>query len=148
MMEFILGDPMGRVTVQVKFENIEDALRAARGELAPDKVRTVVADEALVDTGCTTVGLPSSLIQQLGLTAVTEKQVMGAIGRARTTVYGTVRLTVMDRSCATDVFEVPDDVPVLIGQVPLEQLDFVVDPIRQELTGNPRHGGEHILEAY
>jgi len=148
MMENIPGDPMGRVNVRARLEYVEDALRAARGELPSDEVRTVVVEDALIDTGCTTVGLPSSLIQQLGLTPVTEKQVVGAIGKARTTVYGTVRLSIMDRSCSTDVFEVPDDVPVLIGQVPLEQLDFVVDPGRQELTGNPRHGGEHILEAY
>jgi hypothetical protein len=44
--------------------------------------------------------------------------------------------------------EVPDGVPVLIGQIPLEFLDFVVDPVRQRLIGNPAHGGEHVLELY
>ena len=44
--------------------------------------------------------------------------------------------------------ELPDDCPVLIGQIPLELLDFVVDPVRQQLIGNPEHGGEHILEIY
>jgi hypothetical protein len=44
--------------------------------------------------------------------------------------------------------EVPDDVPVLIGQVPLEQLDFVVDLQARRLIGNPAHGGEHIIEMY
>ena len=42
--------------------------------------------------------------------------------------------------------EVPDSVPPLIGQVPLELLDFVVDPGSQQLIGNPAHGGEHIVE--
>jgi hypothetical protein len=42
----------------------------------------------------------------------------------------------------------PDDCPVLIGQVPLEVLDFVVDPQGQRLIGNPAHGGEQILEIY
>jgi hypothetical protein len=36
----------------------------------------------------------------------------------------------------------------LIGQVPLELLDFVVDPRGQRLIGNPEHGGEHIIELY
>ena len=44
--------------------------------------------------------------------------------------------------------ELPDDCPVLIGQVPLELLDFVVDPAGQRLIGNPEHGGEHVLELY
>ena len=42
--------------------------------------------------------------------------------------------------------EVPDDCPVLIGQVPLGLLDFVVDPAGPRLIGNPAHGGEQILE--
>jgi len=45
-----------------------------------------------------------------------------------------------------DVIEVPDSVPVLIGQLPLEHLDFVVDPRSRTLIGNPAHGGEHVYE--
>jgi hypothetical protein len=47
-----------------------------------------------------------------------------------------------------DVVEVPDSVPVLIGQLPLEHLDFVIDMKAQTLIGNPRHGGEHVYEMY
>jgi hypothetical protein len=63
-------------------------------------------------------------------------------------VYGAVRLTIQGRDCLSDVAEVPDDCPVLIGQIPLELLDFVVDPVNHRLIGDPRHGGEHILEMY
>ena len=47
-----------------------------------------------------------------------------------------------------DVIEVSDDVPVLIGQLPLEQLDFVIDSRNRTLIGNPAHGGEHMFELY
>jgi hypothetical protein len=46
------------------------------------------------------------------------------------------------------VVEVADDCPVLIGQVPLEVMDFVVDPAGQRLIGNPAHGGEQVYELY
>ena len=36
----------------------------------------------------------------------------------------------------------------MIGQVPLELLDFVIDPRSGRLTGNPAHGGEHVFEMY
>jgi hypothetical protein len=39
-------------------------------------------------------------------------------------------------------------VPPLIGQIPLEFLDFVVDPTGGRLIGNPAHGGEHMFEMY
>jgi hypothetical protein len=47
-----------------------------------------------------------------------------------------------------DVVEVPEAVPNLIGQVPLEVLDFVVDSRGQNLVPNPAHGGEQMTEEY
>ena len=36
----------------------------------------------------------------------------------------------------------------LIGVIPLEILDFVVDPKRLRLIGNPEHGGERMFEMF
>ena len=70
------------------------------------------------------------------------------LGLGEVDIYGIVRLTMGGRECPTDVMEVPDGVPVLIGQIPLEYLDYVVDPRGQRLVGNPAHGGEHTFELY
>jgi hypothetical protein len=59
-----------------------------------------------------------------------------------------VRLTIQGRDCAIDVREVPDDFPVFVGQVPLELLDWIVDPKQQKLIGNPEHGGQHMLDVF
>ncbi|HEY3787454.1 MAG TPA: hypothetical protein VGL71_01310 [Urbifossiella sp.] len=59
-----------------------------------------------------------------------------------------MEFTIMGRSCTMDVMEVPDGVPVLIGQLPLEHLDFVVDLRDRKLIGNPAHGGKHVYEMY
>jgi hypothetical protein len=37
---------------------------------------------------------------------------------------------------------------LLIGFIPLEMLDFVVDPRDQRLIGNPDHGGEWMIDMY
>jgi hypothetical protein len=63
-------------------------------------------------------------------------------------LYEAVRLTIQGRFCTMDVLEVPDEVPVLIGQIPLEHLELVIDPRSRTLTGNPAHGGEHMYELY
>jgi hypothetical protein len=76
------------------------------------------------------------------------RRILTAAGPAEARVYGAVRLTVQGRDCTVDVSELPDERPVLIGQVPLELLDFVVDPAGQRLIGNPAHGGEQMLEIY
>jgi hypothetical protein len=88
------------------------------------------------------------LIRQLGLTKVGSKRVTCSTGLAQADLYEAVRLTIQDRTCTMDVLEVPDNVPVLIGQLPLEALDLVVDLRSRTLIGNPAHGGEHMYELY
>lgn len=139
---------VGRVVVAAKFENLEDLYSVRKGVLTEDQVRSIEIDDALVDTGCTLVGLPTRFVKQLGLHPEYRRPIRGATGSGETTVYGTIRLTIQGRSCSTDVFEIPDDLPALIGQVPLEQLDFIVNPKSQSITGNPAHGGEHVIECY
>lgn len=139
---------MGRVVVAARIENLGDCYAAQKGSISEDEVRTLQVENALIDTGCTMVGLPTRYIRELGLMPQYRRPIRGATGSGETTVYAAVRLTIQDRSCSPDVFEVPDDLPVLIGQVPLEQLDFIVDPKAQKLIGNPAHGGEHVIECY
>ena len=139
---------MGKVLVRAKIENVDDLSRAERGEIPNDQVRSVVVDDALVDTGANTLLLPGRLIQQLGLKKFKTRQARGLGGTVAMPIYSVVRLTIQDRECHLDVGEVPDDFPVIIGQIPLEMLDWVVDPKGQRLIGNPEHGGEHVIEVY
>jgi predicted aspartyl protease len=139
---------MGRVLVTATVENLFDLNDVERGLLTVDKVRRVEVTDALVDTGATILSMPKRYITQLGLRSLQTRQVRTGAGPRTAQVYGTVQLTIQGRDCRSDVVELPDDCPVLIGQVPLEQLDFVVDPVKQRLIGNPAHGGEQIIELY
>jgi len=139
---------MGRVTVTAKLENLEDAFMAERGQIPADQVRFLEVPDALVDTGATQLSMPSRLIQQLGLRHAKTRPAMTSAGTVTMQVYNAVRLTIQGRDCLSDVTEVPDECPVLIGQIPLEQLDFVVDLNGRRLIGNPAHGGEHMIEMY
>ncbi len=55
---------------------------------------------------------------------------------------------VQDRDCYVEVAEIPDECPVLIGQIPLELLDLVVDTAGQKLIGNPDHGGQQMIDLF
>jgi predicted aspartyl protease len=139
---------MGRVLAEATIENLEDLWKARAGNIQTDDIRRVTVLDALVDPGATTLSLPTRLIKQLGLKKVREKTGVSSKGATTINVYDAVRLTVQGRDCPVEVAEVPDEVPVLIGQIPLEYLDFVVDPQARCLIGNPAHGGEQILEMY
>ena len=139
---------MGKVIVTAKIESLEDLLAVQRGKLTADKVRNVDVADALVDTGSIMFGMPQRLIAPLGLLPFRTRTVRTAGGLTTLTLYNAVRLTVQGRDCHCDVMELPDDCPVLIGQIPLEQLDFVIDPMNQRLIGNPEHGGQHMIDAF
>ena len=139
---------MGRVTAEITVENFNDLALADAGVKPPGEVRAVTIPDALVDTGATMLALPARTVAALGLKDLQTKIIRTASGTAEAGIHAAVRLTILGRQCVMDVMSVPDGVPALVGQLPLERLDFVVDPVRRELTGNPAHGGEHVLEAY
>jgi predicted aspartyl protease len=139
---------IGKVLVTVKIENLYDLALATNGKLALDAVRSVEVPDALVDTGATLLHVPKRLIQQLGLSQVRTRRVRTTARVIEVGIYDPVSLTIQGRDWTAEVAEVPDDCPVLVGQLPLEGLDFVVDVPGQKLIGNPAHGGEHMIEAY
>lgn len=139
---------MGRVTTEATIENLEDLWAVKQGLRKPEEARRLVIADALVDTGATLLTMPTRLIRQLGLAQTGSKRVTYSGGTGQAGMYEAVRLTIQGRTCTMDVLEAPDEVPVLIGQLPVEHLDFVVDLRSRSLIGNPRHGGEHIYEMF
>jgi predicted aspartyl protease len=139
---------MGRVVVEAKVENLIDRVEVDQGHRSEEDVRSVVVPDALIDTGATYLSLPLSLIQTLGLTKFKSDRVRTTNGVREVGLYGPVRLTVQDRFCTIDAVDLPEDCPVLIGQVPLELMDWVVDLKGQRLIGNPEHGGEWMSDMF
>jgi predicted aspartyl protease len=137
---------MRRVTVHATIESIEDLYRVQRGDLSPDQVRRIEIPDALVDTGATALSLPRRLVSELGLLPMRTRRVITTEGVRDVETFGAVRLAVVGRDCVCDVTAIADECPVLVGQVPLELMDLVVDPGRRQLIGNPAHSGEHLLE--
>jgi len=139
---------MGKVIVSATIENVNDLYNVRTGKLAADQLRRVEVTDAMVDTGATTLSLPKRLIAQLGLFPLRPRAARTAAGLATLQVYGTARVVVQGRECTCDVIELPDEWPPLIGQVPLELLDLVIDPQRPRLIGNPEHGGEQMVDVF
>jgi predicted aspartyl protease len=139
---------MGKVVVSARIQNLADLVRSDAGDISSDEVRAIEIEDALVDTGATMLSLPRRHISTLGLKRHRSRTARTTAGTLSFGIYEPVRLTVQDRDCVIEVCEIPDDCPSLIGQVPLEMLDFVVDPSGQRLVGNPEHGGQHMIELF
>lgn len=137
---------MGKVIVTIKLTNQGDLVTVHR-KLSKAKPRTVEV-EALVDSGATRLYLKPSIIKKLGLERTDTVRSKTTNGDAIRHKYEPVRLELMGRGEVFEVIDVPEEVPNLLGQVPLEVLDFVVDARGQKLIPNPAHGGEQMTEEY
>lgn len=140
------GAKVGRVVVDVAVENFEDRLRANRGEIPKAQVRRVHVS-ALVDTGDTFMCMPKSLVDQLGLSFVTDYVAKTVSGPLKLGLYAAARIEAQGRDCVTEVLALPEGRQVLLGQIPLEMMDWWVDVSSQRLVGNPEHGGQWQVEV-
>ena len=137
---------MGKVIAKFTLTNYTD-LVARDLKVLKGKPRAVEV-EALVDTGATRLYLKPSIIKKLGLTKTGTVNSRTTNGNRERGVYSPVKMELMGRSGEFAVVEVDETVPNLLGQIPLEYLDFVVDPKNQKLRANPEHGAEWMTEEY
>lgn len=115
---------MGLIHTQVELSNPRNRELAA--------LRVV----ALVDTGAITLCIPEHVAVQLSLSELERREVTTATGNRVSVPYvGPVQVGFGNRSCFTGALVMGDS--VLLGAIPLEDMDLVVDPRRQEVTVNP-----------
>jgi predicted aspartyl protease len=130
-------------------ENYLDFVQAStrRNGRRARRVRAVVIPDALVDTGTTRLCLPARYIRQLGLRAYPGRlSAQTASGHVKRRLFGGALLTIQGRTEQCSVVEVPDSVPALIGVMPLEALDFIVDPTQEKIVG--KHGDKQVLMLF
>lgn len=91
---------------------------------------------ALVDTGAITLCIPEHIVLQLKLEALEQREVTTADGKKRLVPYvGPVQIRFENRNCFTGALVLGDS--VLLGAVPLEDMDLVINPRLQTITVNP-----------
>ncbi len=133
---------MGRTLTDLKVSNFADYITER------EEIRAIEIKDALVDTGAVMLSLHSNQINELGLKFLRRLKVKTANGSPERSVFGVARVEIQGREAEFDVLEVPNDVPILVGYLVLEQLDFIADSSSQKLIPNPAHGGEYALDLY
>ncbi|MBI5529067.1 MAG: retroviral-like aspartic protease family protein [Deltaproteobacteria bacterium] len=128
---------MGEIRVKVQLENSDDLRELKRAKISKKKVRRATV-EALVDTGAVMMLLPEDLVDKLGL-EVTDKAVVALANEEKVEldVAGSVALTIGDRKWTTDCLVGPPTCEAIIGQLVLERLDLIIDPLKWTVTPRP-----------
>lgn len=128
---------MVAIHVQVDLENTLDAGNAVAGLIKPEAVRRY-ALRALVDTGAVMIVLPQEAVEYLGLGRHGKTIATFADDRrGEWEVAGPLTLRFGNRQGIFDCLVGPPASEALLGHIPLERLDLIVDPIKQTLTVRP-----------
>ena len=135
---------MGNVYAEITVKNAFDIGRVSAGQIAENDVRTVTLT-AIVDTGATTLVINEDIFKQLGVSVVETREInLAGGGKIECKVTDPVRVQWKDRFATVDAVVLPGGKP-LLGVIPLEFMDLIVDPIRRELVG--ANGDKAVLMA-
>jgi clan AA aspartic protease len=132
---------MGIVHAEITLKNAGDVLNVRRGIVKYPEIRQTTI-QVVVDTGAMTLVINDQLRQQLGLDVVGTKQATLADDTKKTVqIAEPVEIHWKNRSMICQPWVVNSG-RILLGAIPLEDMDLIVDPAKQELIG--AHGDEEV----
>jgi clan AA aspartic protease len=135
---------MGNVFAEITVKNVDDMGLARAGHIIENNVRSVTLN-AVVDTGATTLVINEEIFNQLGLSVVEIRDInLAGGGRMECKVTDPVHIQWKDRFAVVNAVVLPEGKP-LLGVIPLEFMDLMVDPVNRELVGV--HGDRAVLMA-
>lgn len=130
---------MGLVYAEIDLISVDDMVLHRRGFLDKDKIKQVRV-KALVDSGAYMLSINETIRAQLDLPFI-EKQ-FGTLADEtliEVDVVGPVEVHFENRSTTVRAIVLPGNAEVLLGSIPMEDMDVLVDPKQQKLVVNPKH---------
>jgi clan AA aspartic protease len=137
---------MGITRDKIILTNVVDKGNAKSGFIPAKDIRSVTV-RAVADTGALRLTIPESLREKLGLEIV--KKVPATLADGEKLECGLsegVEVRWKDRAEITQAWVVPKECSVLLGAIPMEGMDIMVDPKNQCLVGI--HGEEQLGILY
>ena len=128
---------MGLTYANITLLNSIDDGMAKRGILPSEKVRKAEV-RALVDTGAYMMTITEELRSELGLDFDRHATVELADGQqTQCDLVGPIKIDFKTRSTTCLALVLPGATEVLLGAIPLEGMDVIIDPNKQELALPP-----------
>jgi clan AA aspartic protease len=134
---------MGYVYADITLRNATDVGICMRGGMQEPDIREVTV-QAMVDTGAGTLIINEALRQTLGLNVLGEQYATLADRAVKMCKFTEpVEIHWGNRYSVVDAVVMEGADEVLLGAIPLERMDLIVDPARQTLIG--AHGDTPIM---
>ena len=128
---------MGLVYADIELINSTDLEMAKRHMIGEEEVKRIHLN-ILVDTGSYLLAINESIQAQLQFSVLDKKKAQLADGRIlECDEVGPIELRFKNRSTTCRAMVLPGDCEPLLGAIPLEGMDVLIDPLRQQLIVNP-----------
>ena len=126
---------MGNVYDEITLKNSGDLVRAKEGLVPENEVRSLTIN-ALADTGAMTLVINEDIRDKLGLSIIDMRTgYLAGDMEVFCKITEPVLIFWKDRVSVVHAWVIPGEGDVLLGVIPLEDMDLMVDPVRQELVG-------------
>jgi clan AA aspartic protease len=130
---------MGLIFTDIELINGIDLGNARNKQLPQEDIRRVNV-RALVDTGAYMLTINETVRHQLGVPKVDDEIAILVDGsQLPVDIVGPVEVRFKNRRTTVDAIVIPGDEQVLLGAIPLEGMDVVIDAKAQTMTVNPKH---------
>jgi clan AA aspartic protease len=128
---------MGEIFADITLCNGLDFIANKQGTLPVEQMRTMTVS-ALVDSGATTLTINEEIKMQLGLVSLETKEVRLADGSIEIFEFvGPVEVRFKNRRSLCQAAVLPNADDVLLGAIPMEDMDVIIDMKKQELIIPP-----------
>ncbi len=137
---------MGIVYADIELINSEDLGMARRNLIGNEEIRRMHLN-MLVDSGAYMMAINETIQSQLEFPFIEKRKVQLASGEvAEYDVVGPVDVRFANRRSVCSAFVLPGDAQSLLGAIPMEEMDVLIHPMRQELVVNPQHPYHAVLK--
>lgn len=129
---------MGLVYAEIELVSTVDIALHTRGFLAENKIKRMRI-RAMVDSGAYMLVITDDIRRQLDLPLIQEQVFrLADDSEIKGEVVGPVEVHFENRSTTTRAVVLPGAEEPLLGSIPLEDLDVIIDPKQQRLIVNPK----------
>jgi clan AA aspartic protease len=128
---------MGLVYADITLKNTNDVGNAKHGIVPKEDVRQLDV-KVLVDTGAIVLTINDEIATKMGLDVQYQVDVELADGtRSKADIVGPIDIHFENRMTNCSALVLPGATEVLLGAVPMQKMDVVVDPKLEQLTVHP-----------
>jgi len=130
---------MGMVYADITLINADDIALAKRHLIGEEEIKKMTVNMA-VDSGAYMMAINETIQAQLGLSFIEKRKAIMADGSVNEyDVVGPIQVKFANRTATCSAMVLQGDNEPLLGAIPMEEMDVIIHPRRQELLVNPEH---------